>query len=203
MFRYLEPRLRASGFQTLNWGYRSVRGDIPDAARGLQQTLRALEKACHFDRVHLVAHSMGAIIARTMLLQTECRTLGRIVMLGPPNCGSRVAARLAPFLGWFCRPLVQLSDHQHSFVRQLPEPEGCEIGIVAAARDRVVDIASTCMQRQKAHIVVDAGHNGMLFRHDVSRLVANFLQTGDFGAASRNAGAITPPNGKLPVRAIR
>lgn len=180
MFRYLEPQLRAAGFHTLNWGYRSVRLDIPTVARALQKTVKEIEAKPQYDKVHLVTHSMGGIITRTMLLEAEFQKMGRIVMLGPPHQGSRVAANLAPFLGWFCPSLKQLSDQHHSFVRRLPEPVGYEIGIVAAAWDRVVHVDSTHLAGQQAHVVVAAGHNGMLFRRDVSRLVNEFLCTGRF-----------------------
>jgi hypothetical protein len=101
-------------------------------------------------------------------------------MLGPPHGGSRVAAKVARYVGWFCRPLEQLSDAADSFVNLLALPTDCEIGIIAASRDRVVRVEHTMLPGQADHIVVDSGHTRMLFRADVAELVTSFLANGRF-----------------------
>lgn len=182
MLRPLERSLQRRGYQTLNWGYRSVRGEIQALSHTLAEVLRNLDSDDSVDRVHLVTHSMGSIIARSALATNQFTRLGRIVMLGPPNGGSRVAARLGRFLGWLCRPLNQLSDAPNSLVNNLPEPKDCEIGIIAASRDRVVHVDNTRLACQTDHIVVDSGHTSMLFRLEVADLVDRFLRQGRFAS---------------------
>lgn len=179
MLKPLERHIKQGGFETLNWGYRSVTGDIRQLGNSLAAQLREMDEDDRFERTHLVTHSMGSI-TRAALVQQRFPRLGRIVMLGPPHRGSRIAANCASMLGWLCKPLAQLSDDPDSLVNSLPEPEGYEIGIVAALHDRVVRIESTCLKTQKDHIVIRSGHTSMLFRREVAALVESFLRDGRF-----------------------
>ena len=52
--------------------------------------------------LHVVAHSMGGLLARAYLARHRPARLGRVVMLGTPNGGSEVADLLR---GW---PLYRL-----------------------------------------------------------------------------------------------
>lgn len=180
LLKPLEWHLRQGGYETLNWGYPSIRGEIASLSESFSQRLRELCEDSTTHRFHLVTHSMGSIIARAALANAKFGRLGRVVMLGPPHGGSRVATNLSSVLGWLCKPLTQLSDRPDSFVNTLAEPVGHEVGIIAAARDRVVCIESTCLSRQTDHIIVDSGHTSMLFRRDVWHLVETFLHRGRF-----------------------
>lgn len=180
MLKPLERRIQQADFETINWGYRSITGDIRRLGNSLADQLRELDEDERFKRIHLVTHSMGSIIARAALAQQRLQRMGRTVMLGPPHGGSHVATNFARALGWFCKPLIQLSDDPASLVNSLPEPEGYDIGIIAALHDRVVRIESTRLKSQKDHIVIRSGHSSMLFRPDVAALVESFLRDGRF-----------------------
>ncbi len=190
MMKPLARRLTRGGFQTRNWGYPSTRRVIQDHARNLTKVLEQLEGSPTVGRFHLVTHSMGGIVARQAMTNCELSKLGRLVMLGPPNGGSRVAAKLACFVGRLCPPLLQLSDSDDSFVNQLPAPEGVQLGVIAAQFDRVVRLEATHLPNETDHTVVPAGHGPMIFRRDVAELAANFLKFGRFeiAAASEAAG---------------
>ena len=209
MMKPIETHLRQCGFDTLNWGYPSIRGDIERHARRLSKTLQQLEQSPAINKICLVTHSMGGIVARTALLQTRLEKVSRLVMLGPPNHGSRVATVLAQGLGWLCKPLSQLSDTDDSFVNQLPPPGGIEIGIIAALFDRVVAIDSTHLSTELEHRVIPSGHNSMLFRRDVASDVANFLSRGRFAAQSsegdftrHSSRLLDPPLTMLTVKTV-
>ncbi|MGE0760704.1 MAG: esterase/lipase family protein [Pirellulaceae bacterium] len=176
----LERRIGRSGFRTLNWGYRSITGEIGRLSGVLATLLRELDERTDVNRYHLVTHSMGCILARAALGTSAPARLGSVVMLAPPNRGSTVATRLAPVLGWLCKPLIQLADGEDSFVNSLPVPQGLRIGVIAAAHDRMIRIADTVLTTQADHIVVPSGHTSMLFRPDVAALVAGFLRDGRF-----------------------
>ena len=109
-------------------------------------------------------------------------------MLGPPKRGSRVAAVLAQGLGWFCRPLAELSDAENSFVNTLAPPDGVDVGIIAASFDRVLSVESTHLPTERDHLVVPSGHTSMLFRSDVAEYTAAFLRQGHFGQLQRSVG---------------
>ena len=176
----LSRRLTSERFRVFNWGYRSVRDSIEASADSFRAEVTRLGAAGKFERLHLVTHSMGGIVARRALEEEAISNLGRIVMLAPPNRGSHVARRLAPALGWACPPLTELADGPCSYVNRIGEPTGVEIGIIAARSDRVVDLASTRLSRPHHHIVLP-GHHGMLpWRSDTSVQVVHFLRRGRF-----------------------
>lgn len=172
--------LASDGFHVENWGYRSIRRSIELHAQEFSERLREFDGSQHHDRVHIVTHSMGGIIARRALSIDRPANLGRFVMLGPPNSGSHVARRLANTLGRICPPLRELSDDAESYVNRLGEPNGVDLGIIAAESDRVVKLPSTFLKNQRDHIVLP-GHHGVLpWRRDTSEQVVHFLRNGEF-----------------------
>ena len=103
-------------------------------------------------------------------------------MICPPNRGSHVAALYAPWLGWACKTLGQLSDAPGGFAEQLSPSiaERYEVGIIAASRDFVVRLASTHLAQANQHTVVDGFHSTMLFNPRTAELIARFLRQGAF-----------------------
>jgi triacylglycerol esterase/lipase EstA (alpha/beta hydrolase family) len=178
----LAGRLAKLGYQTRNWGYFSIRHSIEYHGRRLADLLRKLDETPDLNRVHLVTHSMGCIVARYALREFQPRKMSRMVMLAPPNRGSHVASLLAPYLGRLCKPLDQLRDNSDSFVNQLSGVERLQVGIIAAAWDTVVQPSSTRVDWQADHLTVRAMHTGMLFRAEVARQVHAFLRQGHFDA---------------------
>jgi pimeloyl-ACP methyl ester carboxylesterase len=179
MFR-LAKHLSTQLFHVENWGYPSLRRSIEWHAHAFSERLREFERSQTLDRVHIVTHSMGGIIARRALSIDRPASLGRFVMLGPPNSGSHVARRLANTLGRICPPLRELSDDAESYVNRLGEPNDVDLGIIAAEFDRVVKLPSTFLKNQSDHIVLP-GHHGVLpWRRDTSEQVVYFLRNGQF-----------------------
>lgn len=176
----IERFLARRGFQTRNWSYLSILGSIETHAARLGEELNQLQGQSNVGRVHLVTHSMGSIVARHLLAESRPEKLGRMVMLGPPNRGSHVASALSPMLGLVCKPLSQLADTPGSFVCELATDCPTEVGIIAAAYDRVVPLANTYLPGQTDHVIVPSGHTRMLLRPDVAELVATFLEKGSF-----------------------
>ncbi len=176
----LARHLRGNGFWTENWGYRSIRPTIEFNSLWFKSRFNDFVSRTCFDRVHLVTHSMGSIIARRALDLERPHNLGRFVMLGPPNSGSHVARRLSAHLSRLCPPLRELSDLPDSYVNRLNKPAGIELGIIAAESDRVVRLNSTFLDCQRDHIVLPGHHGTLLWRRDTSEQVIHFLQKGRF-----------------------
>jgi hypothetical protein len=129
---------------------------------------------------------MGGIIARKVLLEHEFDRLGRFVMLAPPNQGSFVARHLSPYLNWLAPTLSELSDAPDSYVNQLGNPllhKNLELGIIEAARDRVIAPGRVLLEGYKDLAQVD-GHHGILSWYpQTMQLVCNFLSFGRFQVA--------------------
>ena len=173
-------RLKRAGFATMNWGYRSFTRDIETHAEALAEWLTKLDNSGTCDRFHLVAHSLGSILIRCMLLKHQFVHLGRIVMLTPPNRGSHMATFVTPYLPASLRTLHQITDRDDSFVNQLPQTLPVETGIIAAKGDRVVNGLATQLDGATDFVQVPGMHNAVLFRPRVAELCIRFLRTGKF-----------------------
>lgn len=181
----LAHRLRRQGFETHLRGYPTMRGSIQEKGDRFAQYLATLAEAHAGQTIHIVAHSMGSILTRCALQAGLPRSVGRVVMIGPPNRGSYVARRLAPYYGWIAPTLAELSDEQQSFVNRLPRGVGdCEVGIIAAGYDRVVRPGATELADHADHITLNYMHTSILWREQTAEQVASFLRSGRFHAAS-------------------
>lgn len=180
LMKPLAWRLRHYGYQAKTWGYFSIGHSIERHGEHLADYLRRLDASDSIERLHLVTHSMGCIVARYALQRFVPRKTDRMVMLAPPNKGSHVASFLSRYLGGFCRPLEQLRDTEGSFVRELRGVQQLKVGIIAAAHDYMVPLSSTQVEWQADHTVISALHTGLLFRRETARQVRSFLQLGRF-----------------------
>lgn len=89
--------------------------------------------------VDFVTHSMGGVVVRSLLSRHEIPGARRVVMLAPPNQGSRYAERLHDgFFGlpWGrFDPLAKLLPGDRGGCESAGEPE-VEVGILAGAPER-------------------------------------------------------------------
>lgn len=83
----LKLRLRAAGFDADFWGY-DWRRSVHDLGSVLARHVQGLP-----GNVHIVAHSMGGLVARAALRQGAGPRVQRLVMLGTPNHGSFMATQ--------------------------------------------------------------------------------------------------------------
>jgi pimeloyl-ACP methyl ester carboxylesterase len=164
----------------VNWGYKSLWSPVERHGRQLADLLRQLDRDNGHERIHLVGHSMGSIIGRVALAEYMPERFGRFVMIAPPNRGSHVAARLAPYLGRICPPLQQLADHSASFVCSLPPPAVSELGIIAAESDLLVLEPNTRLGCEADHIVLPGMHSSLLWKQETAEQVRHFLENGRF-----------------------
>jgi hypothetical protein len=88
LYTYLRLKLslRAGGFDADFHPY-DWRKSVTDAATLLATRIRSEGRP----QVHLVAHSMGGLVARALLAHPESAAIGRVVQLGTPNGGAYAA----------------------------------------------------------------------------------------------------------------
>ena len=72
------------------FSYPSIRGTLDENFRLLADFITGQE----FDKVHLIGHSLGGVVALRMLALKPDAPVHRVVCLGSPLCGSRVASHL-------------------------------------------------------------------------------------------------------------
>jgi triacylglycerol lipase len=176
--RALERHLTEAGYEVLNWGYSSTCCSIAELGAELQDDLEAHTAAAP-RRVHFVGHSLGNIIIRWALTHDHPPpTVGRVVMLAPPNQGAHSADRFAPLVGWALKPIRELGTDRSSTARSIPRVTGVPIAIIAGQYDGKVSVAETQLAEAVAHRVVPATHSFLAQRRDVQTLVVQFLRTG-------------------------
>ncbi|WP_044302593.1 esterase/lipase family protein [Rhodopirellula sallentina] len=180
--------IRSAGYQCRQWDYASLCGSLSKHAGRLSRDLRELAECGSISRIHFVAHSMGAIIARAAIhasgLESRFfRKCGNLVMLAPPNEGSKLTRiPLGPFAPWFPQ-LRELSESSDSFVRQLPTLRYMPVGVIAAQRDFVVEPAATHLPGERAHATLPTTHQALISDPEAIEMSIRFLSTASFDVA--------------------
>ncbi len=189
----LAARLRQAGFKARRFSYRSLKHDLAENAKRFASHLHEL--AATSGPVSVVAHSLGAVVTHGALeLLGSASQVRRIVALGPPFRGSRVAEvclgrpLLAPFVGRTARDWVARGGIT-------AWPHSPELGIISGTRplgagrlirahrgpnDGMVAVAETRVDGSSGHIAIATNHVGLTFSSSVARLVARFLRHGTF-----------------------
>ena len=179
--------LRARGFRTLNVGYNSFTSDVESIAADLDAAIAEETARTRPVRVHFVTHSLGGIAVRQLLLTDPPERPGRVVMLAPPNNGSRSADRWTPWVGWLLRPISQLRT-EDSAVAAMPPPEGVDVLVVAGDRDGKVSVEEARLEGAE-HVTVRSAHTFIMTKPSVADLAACFLRTGRTECATSGEGA--------------
>ena len=176
----LGSRLRDAGFRTEGFDYPSTRESVAANGGRLRTLLTDLDADSEVARIHLVTHSMGALIARAALAESTPQKVQRMVMLAPPNAGSDLARWLEPVLGGVLAPLGDLSNADGSAARSLPIPAAVEIGVIAASMDHAVSEELTHIEGESDHKIVTGMHSFLMYQPSVAADVVEFLRKGRF-----------------------
>jgi pimeloyl-ACP methyl ester carboxylesterase len=199
--RRLGRGLAEAGFDPLPIGYPSRSHTIPELILHLRPRLQALGAG----RIHFVGHSLGCILLRQLLAEPLPFTLGRFVMIAPPNRGAYVVTRLSRYTllhRLFARPAIELGRDAPWLLR-LPVPD-CEIGVIAGTRsfhpmapvswvntmlnphahDGTVELDSTSLPGMRDHRVIDANHTFICDHPETIRQTIAFLRDGRFAGPS-------------------
>lgn len=186
--------LRAAGFSTWSQTYPSRKHSISYLASALTEEL--VEYAAG-QPLHAVTHSMGGIVVRH--LQDSRISWSRIVMLAPPNRGSRLAAGLVrnPLFQFFYGPagreLANASDWPLPRVPPaviagtrslaLSNVTSWTVGRrfpLGVANDGTVAVDETKLADMADFVEVDATHTWIMNSPNVHRLVIGYLREGRF-----------------------
>ena len=89
---HLVPRLDAACISHATVDLEPLTGDIDDYAPRVQQAVEALRAQTGRDRVVVVAHSMGGLVARAWMRRYGTAQVARVITLGTPHHGTCLAA---------------------------------------------------------------------------------------------------------------
>lgn|SRR3989338_149678 len=176
-------------------GFAVRRFSYPSMRQGLQHNAMALSQfvASTGGNIHLVGHSLGGLVALSMLAQYRDPRVRKVVLMGSPCMGSHCASvllrtpSLAAIAGrslkeWLALPRPQL-------------PEQVEIGVLSGSRslglgriipglprpnDGVVSVMETLLPEARDFITLPVSHSEMLVSRACAEQVAAFLGSGSF-----------------------
>ena len=188
---WLRRRLaRDLGAETHAFSYSSVSAGAAANALKLAEFLAQIPA----DTLHLVGHSLGGLVILKLFEIAPPTAMGRIVLLGSPVCGSRVAQRLADLP--YGRKILGLTvDDELLTPRPRRWQAACDLGVIAGdvglglgrlvgrfaePNDGTVAVSETYLEGAADHWVGRASHSGMLFSAAVTRQAAAFLRSGRF-----------------------
>lgn len=181
-------------YKVLNIDYPSTKLDILSIVDFIKPQI--IEFSNSVDRLHFVGHSLGGLIIRTLLNQYNFTNLGRVVLIGTPNKGTKLADFFKNF--WLYKKLFgpagqQLTTNQKDIKTSLGNIK-YEMGIIAglfkynfftnliikSPSDGLVSIESTKTDGTKQHIIIPSEHLKLTKNKRVIEHTIKFIETGSF-----------------------
>lgn len=187
--------LRDAGYTVCNVDYPSTDHAVETLAR---EHVRPAVAACVADdrRAHFVTHSLGGIIVRYLATLPDAPSIGRVVMLGPPNRGSEVVDKIGDWraFDWLNGPAGdQLGTAPDSLPNRLgpaPFPLGVIAGrhtinwinslMIPGSDDGKVAVSRTRVAGMDDFVVLPVTHPLMMRDDDVIAQTLHFLEHGRF-----------------------
>jgi triacylglycerol lipase len=197
----MESALTEAGYKVRNVDYPSRIASVEKLAN---DAIGKTVGDCQRDgatKINFVTHSLGGILVRSYLARHTIPSLGRVVMLAPPNQGSEIVDKLGwLFLfKWINGPAGnKLGTDTNSTPNKLG-PANFPVGIIAGDRsinwinslflipgrdDGKVSIKRTKLAGMSDHIVIHATHPLIMKNREAIRQTIQFLRVGKFERAS-------------------
>jgi len=183
------------------FGMRALIFSYPSIVNTLDQNAGLLARFIEdngIERTHLVGHSMGGLVILRMLANRYTEAPGRVVCIGSPLCGSRVATFLdaqswgEQLLG---NSLPEGTIHGAANEWASDVTAWREIGSIAGSmslgvgkfagsfgepNDGTVAVSETELDGAKDHLVLPVSHMGLLLSRTVADQIGSFLKRGEF-----------------------
>ncbi len=188
--------LTKANYFVVNHGYPTTRKSIEALA---DEDLAWMVAQCQKykpSKINFVTHSIGGVVLRAYLKNTNLPNIGRIVMLAPPNQGSQLADLLEHNLLFriITGPAGQQLTTSKLNVPNAFTPHANQIGVIAGnfclnplmkivfhgENDGKVAVENTRITGMKDFIVLPVSHTFMTKNKLVIHEVGYFLQNGHF-----------------------
>lgn len=196
-FLRLEGHLRRAGFVVANRSYPTARKSMAEHAADLAAWVDRTIAERRPAEVHFVTHSMGGMVARYYLTHHPLALPGRLVMLAPPNQGSRKMEMIkaVPLFRLFLGPHAgrDLGQGEDAAFREAGVPAR-DFGVIAGGtggsrgysfllpgdNDGTVTVEETRMPGMKDFLLVPRIHTFIMNAPEVIEATIRFLNTGRF-----------------------
>jgi len=200
----MQDALLRGGYHTVNLGYSSTQDDIETIAE--KDYPRALHSCIEFkpETIHFVTHSLGGIVLRKAFSHGKPENLGRVVMLSPPNKGSKLVDTIRDW--WLFQRLMgpagqQLTTGLDFKALQLGKAD-FDFGIITGNRhaffdswfafmipgvdDGKVSVENAKLEGMDDFLVTNDSHPFIMNSEYVQKETLHFLQYGKFTHSSLN-----------------
>lgn len=195
--RRLSREFRVEAFR-----YATVASSMTDVTDALADFVGSLATPI----LHLVGHSLGGLVIHRFLARYPQQPPGRVVFLGVPVVGSRLAQRVGQWT-WGAAVLGRCVAEELLAARERRWTIDRPLGVIAGTRalglapiiarmpgedrlanDGTVAVSETRMPGATDHITVRASHLGLLMSARVARETSLFLREGHFALSSPGVG---------------
>lgn len=195
--KQMKDALEEGGYKVANIDYPSTDYRIEELApMAIGAGLEECAANGSTPTVHFVTHSLGGILVRQYYAHNDHGSLGRVVMLAPPNQGSNAVDVLqnVPGFEWVNGPAgLQLGKGAESVPLKLGAP-AFEFAVIAGNRtidpvtsavlenpdDGKVSVSDTHLDGMRDFREVGASHTFIMQKQEVIALVETFLRRGRF-----------------------
>jgi len=184
----LARRLSTAGFHVRSFSYRPTANTLDEHATELAGFVRDGKNPT----VHFAGHSMGGLVIMNLLAKQPEVSSGRVVLLGTPLQGSRVADTSLQLPGGKILLGQAVSGLTRGF-RGIPENRevgmiagsmamglGLLLGQSASASDGTVALDEADAEGLTDRTVLPVSHTGLLYSSEVARQTAKFFNQGHF-----------------------
>jgi triacylglycerol lipase len=194
--------LQSAGYNVLNVSYPSRSYSVERLSEEYLGKMIAAKIPADAGKVHFVTHSLGGILLREYLSHHTMTNLGRVVMLAPPNHGSRVVDALREHaLGrWILGPAGRQLGTGTNDVPQRLGPVDFPLGVIAGdvslnpffsrvletPNDGKVSVASARIAGMSDFAVVHSSHTWIMWRAETLRDILTFLREGHFSGPGKS-----------------
>jgi pimeloyl-ACP methyl ester carboxylesterase len=189
----LRGRMKRLGYGVRQFHWQSMLVGLDENVERLGKFIAQTEAAT----VHVVAHSMGGVLARLVFERSPDPRPGRIIAIGSPLVDCWVGRRFLHLQEGIGARCVGQSVHNYISGRIDPVWRGTrDFGVLAgtwplgigslfrdlpAPSDGVVLLEETRLQGLTDHAEFRLNHFGMLFSRRCATAIARFLEAGKFG----------------------
>jgi pimeloyl-ACP methyl ester carboxylesterase len=198
---FLRRYLRHAGFGRVHaLNYSALGADIPSLAERCAERAAELQNRLGVDRVHLIGHSLGGVVARYAVQVTGLEGAGVCISIASPHGGVRLArygspfARFSPFpAGLQLRPGSQVMEALRTSAR----PSSTRYVAYYSNLDLLVPARRAMILEPELRatniLVKDQGHLSIMFARRLAQSVVDQLAAAEglagYGAPVRSIDA--------------
>lgn len=182
--------LKSAGYEAFTLNYPSTFQDISDQADGVTHLLNTLEG---ITMVSFVCHSLGGLVARELLARDEkwqeTITPQKIIMMGTPNQGARIADHLSEYETFKAVAGPSGQSLRQAITTDLPLPtiptliiaggRGDDVGynpLLKEDNDGIVTVAETRLNIGEKHVILPVIHTLIMSDDQAISEMLDFLE---------------------------